>query len=64
MRAMPGMVTVSPADDVEAAQVLRWCAAYPGPAYVRLVRDPTQRLFDDAYRSSSARRWWFARAAT
>ncbi len=50
MRAMPGMVTVSPADDVEAAQVLRWCAAYEGPAYVRLVRDPTQRLFDDSYR--------------
>jgi len=50
MRAMPGMVTVSPADDVEAARVLRWAAAYEGPCYVRLVRDATQRLFDDAYR--------------
>jgi transketolase len=50
MRAMPGMVTVSPADDVEAAQVLRWAAAYRGPVFVRLVRDATQRLFDDAYR--------------
>jgi transketolase len=49
MRAMPGMVTVSPADDVEAAQVIRWAAVYPGPVYVRLVRDPTQRLFDDGY---------------
>lgn len=49
MRAMPGMVTVSPADDVEARQVLRWAAAYEGPVYVRLVRDATQRLFDDAY---------------
>lgn len=49
MRAMPGMVTVSPADDVEAAQVLRWSAAYEGPVYVRLVRDATQRLFDDSY---------------
>jgi transketolase len=47
MRAMPGMVTVAPADDVEAAQVLRWAAAYEGPCYVRLVRDATQRLFDD-----------------
>jgi transketolase len=50
MRAMPGMVTVSPADDVEAAQALRWAAAYEGPCYVRLIRDATQRLFDDTYR--------------
>ena len=50
MRAMPGMVTVSPADDVEARQVLRWAAAYDGPCYVRLVRDATQRLFGDDYR--------------
>jgi transketolase len=49
MRAMPGMVTVSPADDVEAGKVLRWCAAYDGPVYVRLVRDATQRLFDESY---------------
>ena len=41
---------VAPADDVEAAQVLRWAAAYQGPCYVRLVRDATQRLFDDDYR--------------
>jgi transketolase len=49
MRAMPGMVTVSPADDVEARQVLRWAAAHDGPVYVRLVRDATQRLFGDDY---------------
>lgn len=50
MRAMPGMITVSPADDIEAAQALRWAAAYDGPCYVRLVRDATQRLFDESYR--------------
>ena len=49
MRAMPGMVPVSPADDVETEQVLRWAAAYDGPVYVRLVRDATQRLFDGGY---------------
>lgn len=49
MRAMPGMVIVSPADDTEAGQVIRWAGAYPGPVYVRLVRDPTQHLFDDRY---------------
>ena len=55
MRAMPGMVSVAPADDVEAAAVLRWAAAYEGPCYVRLVRDATQRLFDDSYRFTLGR---------
>jgi transketolase len=55
MRAMPGMVTVSPADDVEAREVLRWAAAYDGPCYVRLVRDATQRLFGDDYRFAFGR---------
>jgi transketolase len=49
-RAMPGMVVVAPADDTEAAEVLRWAASYVGPCYVRLVRDATQRLFDDDHR--------------
>jgi transketolase len=49
MRAMPGMVTVSPADDVETGQVLRWAWGYDGPVYVRLVRDATQRLFDGSH---------------
>ena len=47
MRAMPGMVSVAPRDDVEAAQALRWAAAYEGPCYVRLGRDATPRLFGD-----------------
>jgi len=50
MRAMPGMVTVAPADDVEAAQALRWAAGFQGPVYIRLIRDATQRLFGDDYR--------------
>ncbi len=55
MRAMPGIVTVSPADDVETALVLRWAAAYEGPVYVRLVRDATQRLFDASHRFEPGR---------
>ena len=50
MRVMPGMVTVAPADDVEADLALRWAASYQGPCYVRIVRDATQRLFDSSYR--------------
>jgi transketolase len=49
MRAMPGMVTISPADDTEARAVLRWAASYDGPVYIRLVRDATARLFDEDY---------------
>jgi transketolase len=49
MRAMPGMITVAPADDIEAEQVLRWAAGHDGPVYIRLVRDATQRLFDEKY---------------
>jgi transketolase len=49
MRAMPGMITISPADDIETGQVLRWAASYQGPVFVRLVRDATQRLFDEGY---------------
>jgi transketolase len=49
MRAMPGFVTISPADDVETEQVIRWAASYDGPVYIRLVRDATQRLFDETY---------------
>jgi transketolase len=54
MRAMPGMVTVVPADDVEAAQVLRWAAGYAGPCYVRLGRDATPRVFSDGHAFSFA----------
>ncbi len=48
-RAMPGMVVVSPADEFETRDALRWAAAYEGPVYLRLVRDATQTLFDDGY---------------
>jgi transketolase len=55
MRAMPGMVTLVPADDTEAAEVLRWAAAYEGPCYVRLGRDATPRIFGDDHRFAFGR---------
>jgi transketolase len=55
VRAMPGMVVVSPADEVEADRALRWSATYDGPVYIRLVRDATQRLFDEGYRFALGR---------
>jgi len=46
MRDLPGMIVIAPADDVEAEGALRWAAAYEGPVYVRLCRDPTERVFE------------------
>lgn len=38
MRAIPGMVVMCPADDVEAKAAVRAAAAYDGPVYIRLGR--------------------------
>jgi transketolase len=50
MRSLPNMVCVAPADHVEARLALRWAAAYDGPCYVRLGRDPTAQVFEDDHR--------------
>lgn len=50
MRAMPGMVVVSPADEVETREVLAWSVDYDGPVFIRLVRDVTQTLFQPGHR--------------
>ena len=38
MRAIPGMLVMSPADDVEARQMVRAAYEYKGPVYIRLGR--------------------------
>lgn len=38
MRALPNMVVLSPADDIEAELATRAASAHPGPAYLRLGR--------------------------
>ncbi|MFH1330773.1 MAG: transketolase C-terminal domain-containing protein [Actinomycetota bacterium] len=49
MRAMAGMVTVVPADEVETRQAIRAITAYRGPVYLRLTRQASPVLFDDTY---------------
>lgn len=49
LRAMPGMVVVSPGDDLEARQVLSWSLDFPGPVYLRLTRGTSPLMFDDSY---------------
>jgi len=50
MRAMANMVVVAPADEVETRQAIKALVDHPGPAYIRLSREASPILFDDAYR--------------
>ncbi|HPL27598.1 MAG TPA: transketolase C-terminal domain-containing protein, partial [Anaerolineae bacterium] len=50
MRAIPHMMVVDPADDVEMAQAVRAIAAYQGPVYLRATRDAWPRVSPQGYR--------------
>jgi transketolase len=50
MRLLPNIAVIVPADDVETRQAVLALADYPGPAYLRLGRYPTPRLFGPDYR--------------
>lgn len=49
MRAIPGIVVLDPADDVEMAQVVRAIVAYQGPVYLRVTRDVWPRVSPEGY---------------
>ena len=48
MRAIPGMVVMCPADDVEARAAVRAAAEYKGPVYMRLGRAAVPVINDPA----------------
>ncbi len=49
MRAIPGMVVLSPADAIETEKMIFAAAEYEGPVYVRLGRLNIPVLFDEDY---------------
>ncbi len=49
MRALPNMTVLAPADETEAATMIRWAADHDGPVYLRLARDAVADVFDDGY---------------
>ena len=49
MRAIPGMVVLSPADAVETKKMVFAAAEYDGPVYIRMGRLGVPVLFDDNY---------------
>jgi transketolase len=48
MRAMPNMAVVAPADNVEAAKMVRAIAEYDGPVYMRISRADVPDVYDDS----------------
>lgn len=49
-RAMPGVVTIAPADAVELRSAMRAMMETPGPMYLRVTRDPSPVIFPPDYR--------------
>jgi transketolase len=50
MRAIPGMVVICPADDVEAKQAVKAAYKYEGPVYLRFGRLAVPVFHDDNYK--------------
>ena len=50
MRAIPGMVIINPADDIEARAAVLAAAEYEGPVYMRFGRLAVPRVFDENYK--------------
>jgi transketolase len=49
MRAMPNLAVVAPADNLEAAKMVKALAEYPGPVYMRISRAAVADVFDASY---------------
>ena len=49
MRALPNMTVLAPGDGVEIRKAVFAIASYDGPVYLRMTRDPSPVVFDDAY---------------
>ncbi len=50
MRALGNMTVVAPVDETETRQAIRAIVDYEGPVYLRLTRQETPIVFDEAYR--------------
>jgi transketolase len=49
MRSMPNLAVVAPADNLEAAKMVKAIAEYPGPVYMRISRATVPDVFDASY---------------
>ncbi|AEF96234.1 transketolase family protein [Methanotorris igneus] len=46
MRAIPNMVVIAPSDYYHTKNIIRWCAEYDGPVYVRMPRSDTEIIYE------------------
>jgi transketolase len=49
MRSMPNMTVIAPADNIEAAKMVRVIAEHDGPVYVRISRAAIPDVFDESH---------------
>lgn len=49
MRAIPGMIVISPSDATQTKAALRFACEYEGPVYIRLGRLAVPVIYDDSY---------------
>jgi transketolase len=50
MRALPNMVVLCPANDLETRQMVHWMVDYEGPVYLRLIRAQGPHVLPPDYR--------------
>ncbi|MGH7339418.1 MAG: transketolase family protein, partial [Candidatus Rokuibacteriota bacterium] len=50
LRALPNILIVQPADELEAKQVVAWAVAHQGPVYLRLTRQALEPVSAPDYR--------------
>lgn len=49
MRALPNIIVLSPADEIETRSMVRFMVEHQGPVYLRLDRHDTPLIFDETY---------------
>jgi transketolase len=50
MRCLPNMIVLSPVDEYETREMVRFMAAHTGPVYIRLDRNETPVILDEKYK--------------
>lgn len=50
MRAIPGIIVISPCDGTETEKVIETIIDYSGPCYIRLCRGGSPLIFNDNYK--------------
>ncbi|MEG1417518.1 MAG: hypothetical protein RSC55_02670 [Oscillospiraceae bacterium] len=50
VRNLPGFTIIEPVDSTQLRQAMPFIAAHDGPVYMRLLRKPAEKIYDESYR--------------